>query len=155
MTRYQKFQRDDAVAQVTEREVAKVLEGRGVKITEFNKDYRYDLKGTKNNKSITFEVKEDKKVWINSFVAVEFANGIPVVPSGIGTTEADYYIYKMHLHLGYETRLMKTEDLKRICDEKRYVRIDPDSGDEGSYTQIYLFWIKDIRDISVKIQRVP
>jgi len=108
-------------------------------------DLKYDIGGLVK----TFEVKEDFKCAITFNVAIEFHSWGK--PSGIDVTTADFYVYRIHLPNGILHYIMPTRELRRIIDEKIYHSIKP-GGDEGSNTMNYLFFLKDIKAISINME---
>lgn len=132
------FRDDLPVARLTEKEVAKLLEERyNAEILEFGVTKKHDIKAKIRGKEYTFEVKEDFYCKKSGNVAVEFESRGKL--SGIQTSESDFYIYKIHTKdHGIKFILIKTEDLKKIIEEKRYFRV-VNGGDTGSNTMNYLF----------------
>jgi hypothetical protein len=135
------FKRDLAVAKNTEKRVALILEHKfGYKVTEYNKDNKYDLAvETKNEDLVTIEVKEDFMCKLTGNVALEFECRGKL--SGINVSEADYYIYVIHRKTGIEYWSLKIKTLKEMIKNKEYFRI-VNGGDKGSNTMNYLFKYK-------------
>ena len=89
------FSKDLPVAQKTEKQVARILEKLyRAKILDFEDTYKYDILASLNGKNFTVEVKEDFTCEFTGNVGLEFS--CRGHDSGIRTTEATYYIYKIH-----------------------------------------------------------
>ncbi len=133
------FQKDLPIARKTEQEVARLLnEVYGLTIhNSNNRDNKYDILASKEGKQFTFEVKEDFTCERTGNVGLEFESWGR--PAGIATSQADYYIYKLHTPAdGIAYFLFKTSTLKRMIAEKKYFRIVC-GGDVGSNSMNYLF----------------
>lgn len=144
------FEDDLYKAMETENEVAKLLEDLGMEILERNDDEKYDIKVKRKGLIKTIEVKEDFLCQDTGNIAVEFkCRG---VDSGITTTKADFYIYKVH-EIGYKIHyyMMKTSDLRKLVKTKMYHRI-VDGGDANSNSMNYLFFLSTIKNISVVLK---
>lgn len=132
------FSQDLPIAIETEREVGDILwEKYKAEILNFHNTNKYDILAKINGVDYTFEVKEDFTCERTGNVGVEFeCRG---KPSGIQTSEADFYIYKIHTKSeGIRFYLIKTNTLKKIIEEKEYFRI-VNGGDVGSNSMNYLF----------------
>jgi len=132
------FKKDLSVAKETEKEVAKLLQERyGLNILSFEETNRYDILTEKNEKQLTFEIKEDFLCEKTGNVGLEFeCRG---KPSGIQTSQADYHIYKLHTaDCGIQYVLHKTSVLKDMIETHMYFRI-VNGGDKGSNSMNYLF----------------
>jgi len=131
------FKRDFPIAKKTEKEVGGILEKLyGAEILDYENTYRYDILTTIEDKHITFEVKEDFLCEYTGNVGLEYeCRG---KPSGIQTSESDYYIYKVHTKGGIKFILHKTSILKDMIENKSYFRI-VNGGDKGSNSMNYLF----------------
>jgi len=132
------FKKDLPIAVETEKEVAKILEEKyNANILEFSHTNKYDILAEIKNKKYTFEVKEDFTCEKTGNVGLEFrCRG---KPSGIQTSQADFYIYKIHAQDGsIGFYLSKTSTLKKMIDDKKYFRI-VNGGDVGSNSMNYLF----------------
>jgi hypothetical protein len=132
------FKKDLPIARKTEQEVAKLLEKvYDAEIMHFGNTNKYDIFTVIKGKPYKFEVKEDFTCKKTGNVGLEFeCRG---KPSGIQTSEADYYIYKIHTKDdGIHFYLFKTTTLKNMIMEKDYFRI-VNGGDEGSNSMNYLF----------------
>lgn len=153
---YKQFEDDLKIAQVTEKEVADALlkklgEKHDIELLEYNNDNRYDLKFKFNNKILKVEVKEDFSCERTGNVSVEYS--CDGKPSGIEVSEADLYVYKVHLPAPdrgkTELRLISTKTLKRMIKQQNYHRIV--SGGDLSSALNYLFYLRDFQKNSVKI----
>ena len=110
------FKKDFPIAVETEKEVAKILEKiYTANILEFSHTNKYDILAEIKNKKFTFEVKEDFTCEKTGNVGLEFeCRG---KPSGIQTSQADFYIYKIHApdgSIGFY--LCRTDTLKRMIE---------------------------------------
>lgn len=147
------YKKDFKVARKTEKEVANILEKNcSLEVIGFGDSYRYDILAQKENgDTITFEVKEDFMCKNTGNVCLEFS--CRGKDSGIATSEADYYIYKVHTKNGIKFLLHNIAELKNKVSHKEYFRI-VNGGDEGSNSLSYLFkydvFAKDARDITPK-----
>jgi len=131
------FKEDLPVAQETEKEVAEVLIRQyNAEILGFNDDYKYDILARIKGKEFKIEVKEDFMCGDTGNAAVEFS--CRGKPSGIQTTEADYYIYKMHKEDGIKYTIHKVEAIKKMIDNGLFFRI-VNGGDKDSNSLNYLF----------------
>jgi hypothetical protein len=144
------FKLDLPIAKATEREVADLLvKNYGVEILNYEDTYRYDIlarwavskmfweDGKPHYRDVKIEVKEDFVGETTGNVGLEFeCRG---KPSGIQTTEADYYIYKLHTRSHtIQFVLHDTGVIKQMIEDKLYFRI-VNGGDEGSNSMNYLF----------------
>ena len=138
---YSQFEEDLKVAQKTELEVARFMRDKyNAEILGFNSDFRYDFRMNYKDKEVKVEVKEDFGTQDTGNVAVEYkCRG---KASGITTTQADVYLYKIHLPNQLTTKVMlSTNKLKEMIKTKQYHRIVK-GGDKGSNTMMYLFKLK-------------
>jgi len=132
-----KFSDDLPVAIETEKDVAQILAKiYDARILKFEHSNKYDILAIIKGSKYTFEVKEDFMSWKTGNVALEFeCRG---KPSGIQTSEANFYIYKIHGKNGIHYYLFKTNVLKKMVDRQEYFRV-VSGGDEGSNSMNYLF----------------
>lgn len=133
------FRRDLAVARKEEQKVASLLEAyKDVDKVELNKDKRYDLCVFKaDGSTVTIELKVDYMCRFTGNVAVEYESRGK--DSGINTSEADVYIYKLHLSDGTAPYMaIPTKRLKGMIDKGLYFK-KISGGDKGSNTRCYLF----------------
>jgi len=134
---YYNFKEDFPIAEETEKEVAQLLAKiYDARILKFENTNKYDILAKIKDKQYTFEVKEDFTCERTGNVGLEFeCRG---KPSGIQTSQANYYIYKIHSKNGIHFYLFNTATLKKMIAEKEYFRI-VNGGDEGSNSMNYLF----------------
>lgn len=134
---YYDFKKDFPIARKTEKEVAHILEKLyGAKILEFGRTNKYDILAYINGRDVSIEVKEDFLCEYTGNVGLEYeCRG---KPSGIQTSESEYYIYKVHTKGGIKFILHKTSILKDMIRNKDYFRV-VNGGDEGSNSMNYLF----------------
>jgi hypothetical protein len=129
------FKLDLPIAKATEREVADLLvKNYGVEILNYEDTYRYDILA---RWAVSKMFWEDFVGETTGNVGLEFeCRG---KPSGIQTTEADYYIYKLHTRSHtIQFVLHDTGVIKQMIEDKLYFRI-VNGGDEGSNSMNYLF----------------
>jgi len=131
------FHEDLDVAAQTERDIATLLESIGWTTVEFNNDNKYDLKVFDGTEESTIEIKEDFMARKTGNIAVEYeCRG---KPSGIKTTVADKWIYKIWINENdSEVWVIDPEDLKNAIRSTKYMR-RATGGDAGSYTKMFLF----------------
>jgi hypothetical protein len=132
------FKKDFPIAKETEREVAGYLNALyNAEILEFGNTNKYDIRARIKGKEYTFEVKEDFIGERTGNVGLEYS--CRGKPSGIETSQADYYIYKLHTQLnGIQIFMCRTTALKRSILEHKYIRT-VNGGDPGSNSLNYLF----------------
>jgi hypothetical protein len=144
------FDLDLPVAKATEREVADLLvKNFGVEILSFDNTNKYDILVSWMTNiqhwtldephwhNVKIEVKEDFIGERTGNVGLEYE--CRSKPSGIQTTEADYYIYKLHTKdHGIQFVMHDINAIKKMVEDKLYFRI-VNGGDEGSNSMNYLF----------------
>ena len=132
------FRQDLETSKKTEEEVADILaKVYSAEIEEIRTDNKYDIKAKINGSSKTFEVKEDFMCVDTGNVAVEYS--CRGKPSGISTTEAEFYIYKLETKAkGIHYIVHKVSDLKKMIVDQKYFRF-VNGGDKGSNSLNYLF----------------
>lgn len=132
------FRRDLQISKKTEEEVAGILAKiYSAEIEEIRTDNKYDIKAKIDGSSKTFEVKEDFMCVDTGNVAVEYSCRGKL--SGISTSEADFYIYKLETRdKGIHYIMHKVSDLKQMIERKEYFR-EVNGGDRGSNSLNYLF----------------
>ena len=139
------FKSDLQVAEQTEQQIADFLYEYGWQTVERNNDYRYDLLAV-NEEGVeaTFEIKEDFTCRKTGNVGLEFeCRG---KPSGIATSKADYYIYKLHEPDGrLSLYINSTDEVKKMVKNKRYFKIVC-GGDPGSNSMNYLFKLNTFKE---------
>ena len=130
------FNKDIKIEEHTKLEIMKFLESLGWRILNDNFDYRYDILMEKDGKPFKLEIKEDFRCAETGNIAVEYESRGKL--SGISSTEADIYLYKIHLsdkiiyHVATVKKLMKSIALNQ------YHRI-VGGGDYMSNTKMYLY----------------
>lgn len=135
------FVKDLKNAKVTEEEVAQLLiKKHGAEILDFNNTASHDITATIDEKTFTFEVKEDFQCGDTGNVAVEYS--CRGKASGIETTQAEYYIYKIHLKDKIEYVMSSVEKLRDSIANKQYFRT-VNGGDYKSNSLCYLFKYKN------------
>lgn len=131
------FKKDLNVSKKTEAEVANLLvKTYDAKILGFEETNRYDILTSIKSKQTTYEVKEDFLCEYTGNVGLEFS--CRGKPSGIETSQADFYIYKLHTKNGIIFVEHPVSGLKEKISEKKYFRI-VNGGDTGSNSYNYLF----------------
>lgn len=132
------FRKDLPIAKETEKEIALMLEKEyNAEILEFENTNKYDIKACIKGEEVTFEVKEDFTCERTGNIGLEF--GCRGKPSGIETSQADFYIYKIHTKdYGIKYVIHKVSEIKRMIADKEYFRI-VNGGDIGSNSMNYLF----------------
>lgn len=142
---------DNKIAQKNEEIVQKLYINFGMINIEPNFDYRYDFKGILNNKELKIECKEDFLCEKTNNVAVEFS--CRNKPSGILTSEADFYIYTVHTKTGIIILKIKSESLKDAILKKLYFTI-VNGGDKGSNSLNYLFKLEKFLEFGEILSKV-
>ncbi len=138
------FRRDLEIGQQAEKEAAEKLKKYFNCDIEFNHDSRYDIKTTLGHISRTYEVKTDLLCGKTGNLALEYeCRG---KPSGITTTEADYWIYK--LDDGFYR--ISTKELKNLIAVGKYSRMVT-GGDKGSNTKMFLFKLPLMKENMCKL----
>ena len=131
------FKKDSVTARKTEQEISELLlKYYGWKTISFNNDNKYDLLIIKNKKKVKIEIKEDFTCERTGNVGLEFNSRGK--PSGISTSEAHSYLFKVHTKGGIVYLLTRTEVLKKMIENHEYHRIVV-GGDKGSDSKNYLF----------------
>jgi hypothetical protein len=132
------FKKDLPIAEKSEKQVAEFLErSRGMKFLDKCNNSDYDIRmETKTGAEITIEVKEDFSCERTGNVGVEYS--YRGRPSGIETTKADFYLYKVHRPDGIGLYVIKTDKLKKMIEDNLYFRT-VNGGDPGSDSLNYLF----------------
>lgn len=106
---------------------------------QFNNDYKYDFVVTVRGKQKKYEVKHDIMSTKTGNMAVEYECRGKF--SGILTTEADYWIYK----LDSDFYLIALEKLRSLIDDQKYFRLVT-GGDRGSNTKMFLFKLATMKE---------
>lgn len=136
------FKKDLIEAKKTEKEVGNLLpKVKECEVIAYEDTNKYDIlvlegKG-ENAKKTKYEVKEDFLCEFTGNVGLEFeCRG---KSSGIQTTEADYYVYKVHTkNYGIQIFQIPVSILKEMIEDKLYFRI-VSGGDVNSNSKNYLF----------------
>ena len=90
MSSRENFRGDLSWGEKWERIIGMYMSISGLDNISFNKDYKWDIKGIKDSKDITFEIKGDRyKNTGNMALEIKDAGK----PSGISKSEADMFIY--------------------------------------------------------------
>lgn len=107
-------------AQAGEEEVADLLERKfkDFKLKDFNEDKDCDLVADINGREVTIEVKEDVRVMDTGNVVIECESRGK--PSGIMTTTADFWVFRLHTKDGIRNLLFKTKDVKQAVRDRRF-----------------------------------
>lgn len=138
------FKLDLPIAQKTEHEVSFLFdEYYGYKTISICNTKAYDLLISDGKKQISIEVKEDFTCEKTGNVGVEFrCRGRD---SGVRTTEADYYVYKVHTPRGtIEFLMISVEKLRSMIFLGLYHRVVV-GGDPESNSMNYLFHLETFR----------
>lgn len=144
------FKKDLPVAQKTEKEISNMLfEKYGWKTLHMSGSKGYDLYLQKGNSRRLVEVKEDFSCEKTGNVGLEFeCRG---KPSGIRTTKASHYIYKVHTKdNGIVYLLLRKEILLKMIKNKKFHRV-VSGGDKGSNSMNFLFTYDVFRKHAVKL----
>lgn len=139
------FRKDLAIGKEAEKQAVEHI-AKHVKFdsVEFNDDNKYDFKLIQGDKSRTYEVKRDLMCGQTGNFALEYeCRG---KPSGIVTTQADYWIYQ--LDDGFYQ--ISVGGLKNLIDEAKYFRMVV-GGDRGSRTKMFLFKLPLMKEAMYKL----
>jgi hypothetical protein len=93
----------------------------------------YDVWITYAGERTTFEVKADRMTQRTGNIVIEFQCADK--PSGITTTEADFWVYFIHNTGVYY--MIPTGDIRRLIDEKKYTKTI--RGGDGWRANMYVF----------------
>ena len=129
------FNRDLEIGQTVEKEFSAILKSGGATEIEENNDYRYDISCNISGKIKLFEVKFDQQTITSPNLAIEFESRGK--PSGIATSEADYWVYKIFFEGRWVFALIKAAKLKEIILSEAYWRIV--NGGDNYTSKLYLF----------------
>lgn len=133
------FQLDLANAKETEKAAVKKLEKwLEIESVTFNDDYKYDFLIKLPASSRTYEVKEDLMCGQTGNTVIEYE--YRGKPSGISTTEADFWIYKFDDGF-YQ---ISVDKLRKVISDQLYFR-EVTGGDKGSNTKMYLFRLATLK----------
>ena len=129
------FNRDLEIGQTVEKEFAKILENIGATDITENNDYRYDISCNISGIPKLFEVKFDQQTISSPNLAIEFESRGKA--SGISTSEADYWVYKIFFEGRWVFATIKSSKLKEIILSESYWRIV--NGGDSYTSKLYLF----------------
>lgn len=133
------YSKDYPIARKTEVEIAKLLcEKYKLKFHSRCDDNRWDfILEKKDGGQLKFEVKEDFTHARTGNIGVEYS--CRNKPSGISTSQADYYVFKVHNADGsFSIQMIQTAKLKQLIERVAYHRT-VNGGDIGSNSMNYLF----------------
>lgn len=107
-------------AQKGEEEVARLLNDKfpDFKVIGFNEDKACDILAEVDGKEVTIEVKEDVRTKDTGNVVIECESRGK--PSGIMTTQADFWVFRLHLEEGIVNYLFKIKDLKQAIRDRKF-----------------------------------
>ena len=144
------FNRDLPIAQKTEAEVARLVESKvkDAKLKEICNNKDYDLLFDFSGMEVKLEVKEDFFAHKSGNTVIEFESR--GMPSGIVTSKADYWIYKIHESNGINFYISKVSEIKKAIDKKKWFRI-VEGGDAESGTKMFLFRLERFKEFFKKI----
>lgn len=127
------FRKDLAKAKEVELEFMELYcKDRTILYSKINDDNKFDILVKTPEKEVTFEVKHDIMSCYTGNLAVEYeCRG---KPSGIVTSQADYWVYK----LDKDFFLIERKTLRKLIDDQKYFRI-VSGGDKDSNTKMFLF----------------
>ena len=137
-----KFKKDLATGHKYEK---KCLEYLDYDTVEHMKGYfkEYDLIITKDGKKTKIEVKSDRQASITGNMAIEYECNKK--PSGLTSTQADYWIYFVVHKDTHDCYKIPTNELKDLVKNCRKV-----SGGDGYRSRMYLLKIKDCVKYKIK-----
>jgi len=142
---YNNFEKDLDDGKTGELVVRKYIEAVGFVFDSDNNDYKYDLKMyyPPHEKYYTYEIKTDGYTSGNIVFEFECRNK----PSGIATTEADYFVtYFKNYGIIWN---IKTSKLKLLLQTIKPT-VKEGVGDYGSKTKVYLYKMSDIAEFFTK-----
>jgi len=107
-------------AQKGEEEVAELLSKKfkDFKLNRFNNDNQCDIVASIGDKTVTIEVKEDVRTKDTGNVVIECESRGK--PSGIMTSKADFWVFRIHTNEGLLNLLYKIKDLKQAIRDRRF-----------------------------------
>lgn len=146
------FTLDKIESDKTEHEIGSMLESYGFDVLDFGCDKRYDLFTRYGYTFYLFEIKEDFTCAHSGNIGLEFSCRGKI--SGINTSKADFYIYKVHNPTGgIDYLLIKKSTLQKMINEHVYSRVIV-SGDKDSNSKNYLFKYDDFKKYSMPLNRI-
>ena len=132
-------------AQQGEDEVAKLLENKfkDFELKGFNHDNKCDIVASVGGKEVTIEVKEDVRTKDTGNVVIECESRGK--PSGIMTSKADFWVFRVHTEDGILNLLFKTKQVKQAIRDRRFhnKRQMPHT---DSNNVLYFFRLDDLRE---------
>lgn len=142
-----KFAQDKAKGHKAEQIVANFFEQLGFTI-EFNKSGSkkklagWDLKVQLDSLILFIEVKRDLKSCVTQNIAIEYHNPLKDKPSGINSTNADFWIYIIPNKEIQEIWLASTSEIKDFLDNNSPFKTIEVGGDKNA--SLFLYKKKDI-----------
>ena len=141
------FDKDLPIAQKTEKQITEFLVSKGLEFIEDCDDNRYDVKMRftqgDESKEVTIEIKEDFTCERTGNIGVEIESWGR--PSGIATSKADFYLYKVHEPNGRKgIYMIKTSELKAMIKQRLWHR-EVIGGDPGSNSRNFLFRLEVVQ----------
>ena len=132
-----KFRESLAFGQIAEKEFKDILEEEGWEVIQSEgKKSDYDLLATKDGKTITYEMKTDRKAIYTCNVPIEFSKTAhnKTEQCGVNSSKADYYVFK--LEFNHHFYVIATDKLKQLISDENF-KIKTKGGD-GMRTEMYL-----------------
>lgn len=107
-------------AQDGEEEVARLMQKRfkDFKVIDFNEDKDGDIIAEVDGREVLIEVKEDVRTKDTGNVVIECESRGK--PSGIRTTKADFWVFRVHTDTGIRNLLFKIKDLKQAIRDRKF-----------------------------------
>lgn len=107
-------------AQKGEEEVAELLSKKfkDFKLKAFNNDNQCDIVAEVGGQTVTIEVKEDVRTKDTGNVVIECESRGK--PSGIMTSKADFWVFRIHTNEGLLNLLYKIRDVKQAIRDRRF-----------------------------------
>lgn len=138
------FNDDLTLSAIGEKTVKEFLEKKGWEFVSSNKDNKYDLVMSKDDKLVSYEVKTDFKcapLFDTGNIFVEFE--CRKKPSGISVTKSNWFVtYFIYLN---EIWFIKSNTLKQLITENDFP-VFIDAGDVNSETKGYLINRKKFKE---------
>ncbi len=147
------FRQDLKTAKETENDVANILITKyGATILDKNDTNSHDIICDVSGKEFVIEIKEDFQCGKTGNVALEYS--CRGKPSGIETTKAEYYIYKVHAKNSIDYVMSSVHNLRESIMNKKYFRT-VNGGDYNSNSLCYLYKYDEFLKTGVIIHREP
>ena len=105
-------------------------------VHDLNQDYRFDIRGTLAGNPVHIEVKEDRRCNSTGNVVVEYKSKGRL--SGISTTKADYWVFRLHRFNNIRHFIISIGNLKKVVKEEKYF-MKKYMEDTDSNNNTYLF----------------